>query len=280
MGLRSDGRTRRGGGRALGLAAALCAAGTPAASVPGWADDLRRDDMAEVAACAPQGVIRDRVAALGEGGLRLAGGALATFPALRLEGAATAWLARSVARPGGGNSRRRRAGPLGPAAGRCGDGGRAGRRGTGLAGGAAGGAGARRRRAASRRPLRPAAAGARAGGAAHGQGPLGGGGQPAGGRGRFARLNALAGRYALVEGRISAVSTRGRTVYVNFGRRWREDFTVMVAARDRRAFAQAGMELAGMVGETVRVRGHIEARGGPAIEAQTPDQIERLEAAK
>ena len=280
MGLRSDGRPRRGGGRALGLAAALCAAGTPAASLPGWADDLQRDDMAEVAACAPQEMIRDRVAALGEGGLRLAGGALAMFPALRLEGAATALLARETVgraveiRGGGEPDRWGRlpagavvmAGPDGAAPAWL----EARLVAQGLA------VVAPRPGARCVRPLLAREQAARRAG-----------------KGRWAeavnqpvaaddlpRLNALAGRFALVEGRVSAVSTRGRTVYVNFGRRWREDFTVMIAARDRRTFAQAGMELARMAGETVRVRGHIEARGGPAIEAQTPDQIERLEAAK
>jgi hypothetical protein len=93
-----------------------------------------------------------------------------------------------------------------------------------------------------------------------------------------AALTARAGGFALVEGRISAVGERHGTVYVNFGRHWREDFTVMVAARDRRAFARAGIDLDRLAGRAVRVRGHIELRGGPAITAVGPEQIEFLEA--
>ncbi|KAA5603298.1 thermonuclease family protein [Blastochloris sulfoviridis] len=236
--------------------------------------------MAEVDACAPQGVIRDRVAALGEGGLRLAGGALATFPALRLEGAATAWLAdqslgRAVEIRGAGAPDRWGRLPAGAVTVAGPDGAppswlEAQLVAQGLA------VVAPRPGARCVRPLLAREQAARRAGKGRWAEAAN---QPVAAR-DLARLNALAGRYALVEGRISAVNTRGRTVYVNFGRRWREDFTVMVAARDRRAFAQAGLELAGMVGETIRVRGHIEARGGPAIEAQTPDQIERLEAAK
>jgi hypothetical protein len=262
------------------FAAALCAAGMPAASLPAWADDLRKDDMAEVAACAPQLVIRDRVTAPAEGGLRLQGGALAAFPALRLEDGASALLAneapgRTVEIRAGGEPDRWGRLPAGAV----------------MVAGADGSAPlwleaqlvaqglavvAPRPGARCIQPLLAREQAARNAGRGRWAEPAN---RPVAAS-DLARLNALEGSYALVEGRISAVNTRGRTVYVNFGRRWREDFTVMIAARDRRAFAQAGLELARMAGETVRVRGHIEARGGPAIEVRVPGQIERLGAAK
>ncbi|MCC7348911.1 MAG: thermonuclease family protein, partial [Variibacter sp.] len=45
-------------------------------------------------------------------------------------------------------------------------------------------------------------------------------------------VQALRGRFALVEGRVLSVRESGGTVYVNFGRRWSEDFTVTVAKRN------------------------------------------------
>ena len=67
------------------------------------------------------------------------------------------------------------------------------------------------------------------------------------------------------------------TIYVNFGRRWSEDFTVTVPKRNERSFTAAGLPLKKLAGQRVRVRGTIEERGGPWIEALAPEQIEIAE---
>jgi endonuclease YncB( thermonuclease family) len=90
------------------------------------------------------------------------------------------------------------------------------------------------------------------------------------------------GRFALVEGKVVSVRESGSTIYVNFGRHWSEDFTVTIQKRNERNFAAAGVDLKGLAGRRVRVRGWIEARGGdgdsagrgPWIEAAHPEQIE------
>jgi endonuclease YncB( thermonuclease family) len=92
-----------------------------------------------------------------------------------------------------------------------------------------------------------------------------------------AEILAEKGRFALVEGRVVSVRESGGTIYVNFGRRWSEDFTVTVLKRSERAFIDAGLELKKLSGRRVRVRGFIEERGGPWIEASRPEQIEIAE---
>jgi hypothetical protein len=82
------------------------------------------------------------------------------------------------------------------------------------------------------------------------------------------------GRFALVEGKVVSVRESGATIYVNFGRRWSEDFTVTILKRNERSFAAAGLDLKKLAGRHVRVRGWIEERGGPWIEAIRPEQIE------
>ena len=86
------------------------------------------------------------------------------------------------------------------------------------------------------------------------------------------------GRFALVEGKVVSVRESGATIYVNFGRRWSEDFTVTVLKRNERNFTAAGLDLKGLAGRRIRVRGFVEARGGmgrsPWIEADYPEQIE------
>jgi endonuclease YncB( thermonuclease family) len=85
------------------------------------------------------------------------------------------------------------------------------------------------------------------------------------------------GQFALVEGRVVSVRESGASIYVNFGRRWSEGFAVTVLKRNERNFAAAGLDLKGLAGRRVRVRGWIEQRGAgrsPWIEAAHPEQIE------
>jgi hypothetical protein len=88
--------------------------------------------------------------------------------------------------------------------------------------------------------------------------------------------------------KVKVVSVRdsGATTYVNFGRRWSEDFTVTVLKRNERNFTAAGLDVKGLAGRRVRVRGWIEERirteGGssgqsPFVEGERPEQIETLD---
>ena len=92
-----------------------------------------------------------------------------------------------------------------------------------------------------------------------------------------AGILAVRGRFAVVEGKVLSVRESGATIYVNFGRRWSDDFTVTVQKRGERSFTAAGLELKKLAGQHVRVRGTIEERGGPWIEAARPEQIEIAE---
>jgi endonuclease YncB( thermonuclease family) len=88
---------------------------------------------------------------------------------------------------------------------------------------------------------------------------------------------AIRGQFAVVEGKILSVRESGGQIYVNFGRRWSDDFTVTVPKRSERSFTAAGLPLKKLAGQRVRVRGWVEERGGPWIEAQAPEQIEIAE---
>jgi endonuclease YncB( thermonuclease family) len=91
-----------------------------------------------------------------------------------------------------------------------------------------------------------------------------------------ASLAGLTGRFELVEGRIVSTGTAGRRLYLDFGRRWKDDFTAIIDAAALRRFAKAGMDPAGLAGALVRVRGWIEERSGPLVEVTHPEQIEVL----
>jgi hypothetical protein len=83
-------------------------------------------------------------------------------------------------------------------------------------------------------------------------------------------------QFALVEGKVASVRDIGATIYVNFGRRRSGDITVTVLKRNERSFAAAGLDLQGLAGRRIRVRGWIEQRGEDRgwIEAERPEQIE------
>jgi endonuclease YncB( thermonuclease family) len=82
------------------------------------------------------------------------------------------------------------------------------------------------------------------------------------------------GQFTVVEGKVLSVRQAGATFYVNFGRRWTRDFAVTISRRVMPAFEAAGISLKSLENKRIRVRGWIEARGGPRIEALRVVQIE------
>jgi micrococcal nuclease len=84
------------------------------------------------------------------------------------------------------------------------------------------------------------------------------------------------GQYELVEGRVLKSDRVGARVYLNFGRYWKEDFTVVIDARALRLFGDSGLDPLVLEGALVRVRGWVDDRDGPRIEVTHPEQIEVL----
>jgi endonuclease YncB( thermonuclease family) len=82
------------------------------------------------------------------------------------------------------------------------------------------------------------------------------------------------GQFTVVEGKVLSVRQAGATTYVNFGRRWTRDFAVTISRRVWPAFEAAGISPKSLENRRIRVRGWIEARGGPRIEAAQVGQIE------
>jgi len=82
--------------------------------------------------------------------------------------------------------------------------------------------------------------------------------------------------FQIVEGRVLKVAITRRRTYLNFGRDWKRDFTIVVEARFRRAFPERGKRLKKLEGKRVRVRGWLRWRNGPMLTATHPEQIEVL----
>jgi endonuclease YncB( thermonuclease family) len=83
--------------------------------------------------------------------------------------------------------------------------------------------------------------------------------------------------FQLVEGRVVEAAAVKGDVYLNFGPDWRTDFTVQIPRRVLRLFREAKLDPAAWSGRRVRVRGWLQSRNGPLIEATHPEQIELLD---
>ena len=89
-------------------------------------------------------------------------------------------------------------------------------------------------------------------------------------------LLGLRGTLQVVEGTVRGVGDVRGTMYLNFGEDYRQDFTVVVQGRARRAIETGGLKLKDLEGQRIRVRGWIERRGGPMIEIHHPAEVEVL----
>ncbi|HUO90953.1 MAG TPA: thermonuclease family protein [Rhizomicrobium sp.] len=82
------------------------------------------------------------------------------------------------------------------------------------------------------------------------------------------------GTFQIVEGKVVSASLRSGRAYLNFGGNWRGDFTVTVDPDDMRNFRATGVDPRSYVGQIIRVRGIVQTRNGPEIEAANPQSIE------
>jgi micrococcal nuclease len=86
------------------------------------------------------------------------------------------------------------------------------------------------------------------------------------------------GRFALVEAVVQRVGEAGGRIFLDFGRRYREDFTIVIPREAQPAFAAAGVDLRALSGRRVRARGVLFSWGGPTVELRAPGALELIAA--
>jgi endonuclease YncB( thermonuclease family) len=84
------------------------------------------------------------------------------------------------------------------------------------------------------------------------------------------------GRFTVVEGRVLSVRQAGAVTYLNFGRNWTRDFAATISRRMMPAIESAGLSPKSLENRRIRIRGWVEAHGGPRIDVRSPGQIELL----
>ncbi|AWM85688.1 thermonuclease family protein [Microvirga sp. 17 mud 1-3] len=94
---------------------------------------------------------------------------------------------------------------------------------------------------------------------------------------QISRLQDRFGTFTLVEGRVNSIGERKQRVYLNFGRHWAEDFTIIIPQRTWRTMTARGLSAANLKGRRIRVRGILEPWQGAALTVVVPEMIQRLD---
>lgn len=84
------------------------------------------------------------------------------------------------------------------------------------------------------------------------------------------------GSFQIVEGKPESIALVRNRAYLNFGKNWREDFTVTMSPKVMRRFWRGKDIRAAYADRIIRVRGWLKRFNGPQIEVTHPEQIEVL----
>lgn len=84
------------------------------------------------------------------------------------------------------------------------------------------------------------------------------------------------GSFQIVEGRVESAALNKNRLYLNFGKNWREDFTVTIAPENRRLFSRRQLNPLDWNGQVLQVRGWISSYNGPSMEIDHPEAVEIL----
>ncbi len=85
------------------------------------------------------------------------------------------------------------------------------------------------------------------------------------------------GNFSIIEGTIQKVATVRNNVYLNFGKDWKTDFTVMVSPMIRKDFARQNIDLLSLGNQAVRVRGWLREYNGAFIELEDTAHLQILD---
>ncbi len=80
--------------------------------------------------------------------------------------------------------------------------------------------------------------------------------------------------FVIVEGKVESVSLKKNRIFLNFGKNWRNDFTVSIPPENKRLFSKAGLDPFNWGGKILRVRGTLQSINGPSLEIDHPQAFE------
>lgn len=90
-------------------------------------------------------------------------------------------------------------------------------------------------------------------------------------------VGARVGLFSVVEGQVRATGQTRDRLFLNFGQRWKDDFTIVLDRGESATILGDGLDPAMLPGTLVRVRGVIRADGGPAVFPRAPLELTVVE---
>ncbi len=84
------------------------------------------------------------------------------------------------------------------------------------------------------------------------------------------------GQLLLLEGIVTKAASVKNNIYLNFGKNWKTDFTIMVKPALRKKLAREGRDPLSMQGQKLRVRGYLRNYNGPLIELEDSLHLESI----
>ena len=89
-------------------------------------------------------------------------------------------------------------------------------------------------------------------------------------------IDSFTNSFQIVDGTIIEVAAKADTIYFDFGKDWKTDFTIKVLRKNWNRFAVNGIaaDPALWRGRRVRIRGWVEYSNGAMIELVYPEQID------
>lgn len=88
------------------------------------------------------------------------------------------------------------------------------------------------------------------------------------------QTNDAIGKFVIVEGVVEKTASVKNNVYLNFGKGWKTDFTVMITPILRKKLARRGVDPLSLSGKNLRVRGYLREYNGPLIELEAAEHLE------
>lgn len=79
-------------------------------------------------------------------------------------------------------------------------------------------------------------------------------------------------RFQIIEGIITDIHESQKTIFLNFGEDWKEDFTILIKPNLWKDSAWVRPE----IGQTIQIRGWVETYYGPMIKMHSPYQLKIL----
>lgn len=83
--------------------------------------------------------------------------------------------------------------------------------------------------------------------------------------------------FQIVEGTVISAARKKSTLYLNFGKDWRKDFTVSIKTADLKTFSKSGVSPQNFNGKKIRVRGWLRDYNGPHMDIDHAERFEVIE---